>query len=505
MYYIKAISYRLFILFGLVALFSCENDDIPMMEEEAEPVPLTAGSANLSTYVALGNSLTAGFTDGALFIKAQQNSMPNLLAQKFALVGGGEFTQPLMADNIGGLLFGGVQIQGPRLYFNGSGPAPVSGTPTTEVTNVLSGPFNNLGIPGAKSYHLLANGYGNLSGVPIGQANPYFARMASNPNASIVEDAIAQNPTFFSLWIGSNDVLAYATSGGAGVNQTGNPDVTTYSSNDITDPGAFSVIYNLIADALTSNGAQGVLLNVPYVINIPFFTTIPYNPVPLDAPTASLVNGGYQPYNAGLLQALAAGLLTQEEVDRRTINFQEGQNPVVMIDEYLTNLTALGLPSYRQSTPEDRLPLTAASFIGTTVNNNPTLINGVTVPLEDQWVLSVDEENEVLEATDAFNAVISQVASAKGLPLIDANAVVQEISESGIVFDEFQGNGSLVFGQIFSLDGVHPTARGNAYVANEILKVIDANYGSNFEEAGELFMARDFTTFYPEIIPELGQ
>ena len=104
MYYIKAISYRLFILFGLVAMFSCENDDIPMMEEEAEPVPLTAGSANLSTYVALGNSLTAGFTDGALFIQAQQNSMPNLLSQKFALVGGGTFTQPLMADNVGGLL-----------------------------------------------------------------------------------------------------------------------------------------------------------------------------------------------------------------------------------------------------------------------------------------------------------------------------------------------------------------------------------------------------------------
>jgi lysophospholipase L1-like esterase len=495
--------YRLLFVSAVVIAFSCENDDIPMMEEDTQEVPLTAGSANLSNYVSLGNSLTAGFTDGALFALAQQNSFPNLMAGKFALAGGGQFTQPIMADNVGGLLLGGVQIQGPRLYFDGSGPAPVSGTPTTEVSNILTGPFNNLGVPGAKSFHLLANGYGNIAGVPVGAANPYFARMASSPNASIVEDAVAQNPTFFTLWIGSNDVLSYATSGGSGVNQAGNPDVTTYGGNDITDPGAFSVIYSNIVDALTSNGAQGVLLNIPYVINIPFFTTIPYNPVPLDAATAALVNGAYQPYNAGLLQALAAGLLTQEEVDRRTISFSEGQNSVVLIDEYLTDLTALGLPSYRQSTPEDRLPLTAASFVGTTVNNDPTLINGVTVPLEDRWVFSVDEEAEVLVATDAFNATIEQVAASKGLPLLDANAIVEQVFETGLQFDEFELNGSLVFGGIFSLDGIHPTARGNAFVANEVLKLIDATYGSNFEEAGQLLKARDFTTFYPEVLPDL--
>ena len=41
---------------------------------------------------------------------------------------------------------------------------------------------------------------------------------------------------------------------------------------------------------------------------------------------------------------------------------------------------------------------------------------------------------------------------------------------------------SLVTGGAFSLDGVHPTARGYALLANEFLKSIDATYGSNFEE-----------------------
>jgi len=50
-----------------------------------------------------------------------------MLAQQFALVGGGEFNIPYMNDNVGGLLLGGIQIQGPRLYFNGSGPVSVTG------------------------------------------------------------------------------------------------------------------------------------------------------------------------------------------------------------------------------------------------------------------------------------------------------------------------------------------------------------------------------------------
>ena len=47
-----------------------------------------------------------------------------------------------------------------------------------------------------------------LAGVPLGTANPYFARMASSPNATVLEDAVSQNPTFFTISVmGGNDVL----------------------------------------------------------------------------------------------------------------------------------------------------------------------------------------------------------------------------------------------------------------------------------------------------------
>ena len=90
-----------------------------------------------------------------------------------------------------------------------------------------------------------------LSGVPLELANPYYARMATSATATVLGDAMAQSPTFFTLSeIGGNDVLGYATSGGVGVDQsptttnpTGNLDPTTYGGNDITDPNSFCIKY----------------------------------------------------------------------------------------------------------------------------------------------------------------------------------------------------------------------------------------------------------------------
>ena len=45
------------------------------------------------------------------------------------------------------------QNLGERLYFDGAGPAAVSGNPTTEVTNIMPGPYNNMGVPGIKAIH----------------------------------------------------------------------------------------------------------------------------------------------------------------------------------------------------------------------------------------------------------------------------------------------------------------------------------------------------------------
>ena len=433
-----------------------------------------------------------------------------MLSQKFSLVGGGSFTQPLTNDNIGGLAAGGARIQNPRLVFGGAGPVgletligPV--TVTTDIAlNNPTGPFNNLGVPGAKSFHLLAPGYGNLANVSLGLANPYFVRMTgSTPNASVLELAVAQAPSFFTLWIGNNDVLGYATTGGDGTNP-----ITPVSGA----PGVgFDGSYGALIATLTAGGAQGVVANIPNVTDVPHFTTVPHNPVPLDAATAAAVNGAYAPYNGGLQAAFGAltgtGLFTQEELDARTISFAAGTNNAVVIeDETLTDLGAINpafaaLPKIRQATEADLIILPAASFIGTlAVPGNPLTVNGVAIPLADKWVLIPSEQAEIAIATEAFNQIIAAAASQAGLALVDANSLLNQLANGGITSGDFTLTSSLVTGSAFSLDGIHPTARGYALLANEFMKAIDVTYGSNFEASGNLLNVGDYPTNFSPIL-----
>ncbi len=70
-------------LLGLV-LTGCQPD----LENDINP---SKGTADFTTYIAVGNSLTAGVSDVGLTLEGQQNSFPALLAQQFRAVGGGDF------------------------------------------------------------------------------------------------------------------------------------------------------------------------------------------------------------------------------------------------------------------------------------------------------------------------------------------------------------------------------------------------------------------------------
>ncbi|PTM09785.1 MAG: G-D-S-L family lipolytic protein [Bacteroidetes bacterium] len=471
---------------------------------------LTAGTADFSTFVALGASFTAGYTDGALFIAGQENSFPNILAQQFANVGGGAFTQPLMNDNIGGLLFGGapsLDAQGnnrfaPRFYFDLDAGSPVRLTDasTTDIfVNNPTGPFNNMGVPGAKSFHLLFDGYGNPANLATATANPYFVRMASSPTATVLGDAMAQSPSFFTISeIAGNDVLGYALAGG---------DVTI---DQITPQAMFDGAFGALITTLTSNNAQGVVANIPYITSLPHFTTVPHNPIPLDAATAGFLNSvnAYGAYNAGIQGAFAylvsVSALSQEdanaEIAKRTITFAPGDgNAVVIFDESLTDLTGINvnLVSMRQATADDLIVLSASSFIGTeAVPGNPATVNGVGIPLADKWVLLPSEQLEIKMAIDAFNATIESAADSAGLAFVDTNALLQQLAGSGYASGDFVLTSNLVTGGAFSLDGVHSTSRGYALLANEFMKAIDATYGSNFEASGNLVDIGDYPTNY---------
>ena len=419
----------LFLSMTLIVFNSCDEDDEPIPYAE-QFVEVTSGSANFDNFVSIGASITAGFTDGALFYEGQKSSYPNIMAGVMSLsvdnTMPSNYTQPYMDDNIGGLLLGGNQIGGPRLFFNGAGPqslGDLGATPTTELMNSTPGPYSNMSVPGAQAIHMIAPGYGNLAGVAAGTANPYAVRVMSSPASSIIQDVLAQSPTFVSVWSGGNDALGYATSGGVGT---------------LTSSADFDFAFGSTMAALAQIPG-GVVSNIPDVTAIAYLNTIPYDAVPLDAATADMLNGGFAAYNGGLAVAQAFGLISADEVAARTIVYAAGQNAMLMEDEYLTDLSALGIPSWRQTTMNDKIVLPAIGLIGTAVGGNPTQINGVSVPLADNIVLSSNESAEAQARIIQFNATIETLTAQQGWALSDAYGILNQAIVQGIAFDDYVG------------------------------------------------------------------
>lgn len=490
-------NFKWLLLVSLTFVACNNSDEEIVVYNTSDGLAPTAGTANFSKFVSLGNSLTAGYSDNALFIDGQKVSYTNIMAQQFATVGGGEFKIPFMADNIGGFKINGVPYAGPRLASTGgTAPVPVSGTPSTEImTSIVSGgPYNNCGVPGAKSFHLLSPSYGSLAGISVGTANPYYVRFAPNGTTSVLAYAASQAPTFFSLWIGNNDVLGYATSGGD-------------NSNPITPSAGvagvgFDATYDALVNTLTSAGAKGVVANIPYVNTVPFFTYIATNPVPLNATQVAQLNPLFGAMNSMLA---AAG----QPARFQTLT-ASSSNPLLIADEMLAyDATALftaafqGAPfNYPAATAgflgalygkarhasnatatRDYILLTAGGTIGTTKPGYPATNStvGVTFPMEDKATLTYSEVALVKTATDAYNAKIKAVATAKGLAFVDTNALMTQIANGGISANGFTVTGAFITGGGFSTDGVHPSPRGYALIANKFIEAINTTYGSNLK------------------------
>jgi len=475
----------------------------------------SAGDADFTSYVALGNSLTAGYMDGTMYRSGQQNSFPNLLAQQFAVVGGGAFTQPSYADdvnNLGGIA--GVPGFGTRLVIDASQGRPenISGTSTITLAPQATA-YNNMGVPGAKSFHLVAPGYGNPAGLALGQANPYFVRHATSPTASVLGDAMTKNPTFFTNWIGANDVLSYATNGGAQAdgntpaadhNATGNLNPATYGGNDITNAGVFANVYTTIINTLTVNNAKGVVATIPSVTSIPYFTTVPFNPL---SPSALGGQANIDLLNAQLYGPLNAIFTATGEPNRVRLLSATSANPILITDVDAPNraaqITAALTPSLgaatatafgqifgraRQATAQDLIVLPASSVIGTVNAASPSPlinINGVSFPMANRWVLTTAEQARITTATTAYNNAIISIAASKNLAVANMNAILNQLvsglrADNGTLYTaNYFGNPSTEGQVLFSLDGVHPNARGYSVIANEIIKVINRHYNAN--------------------------
>jgi hypothetical protein len=270
--------------------------DAPAAPGQPGGAPVTAGTANFSNYVAVGNSLTAGFMDNALYLEGQQNSYPLILSQQMALAGGGAFVQPLMpaGDGFGG--FQGTRPVGrarfvvtqsnpptnPTVTFLDASTNPVTDpTWATFVSGANRAAMNNFGVPGIA----LANFNDNATAMASTNsgAAAFFQRFTIDATTPYITQAANRNATFFTFWLGNNDILGYATSG---------------ALTPSTPSATFGTIYGAAVNTMLAGSTtrRGVVANIPDVTSIPFFNTVPssgFPPAPtptFDATTANGIN-----------------------------------------------------------------------------------------------------------------------------------------------------------------------------------------------------------------------
>lgn len=449
-----------------------------------DDVVVEAGSADFTRYVAIGNSLTAGYADGTLYKSGQENSYPNMLAEQMKKVNSSlVFKQPLMPDDLGGFSFDPVGFPVKRILgystdctgSTGLGPILASGSPnSSNISNIGgSGPYQNMGVPGARVGHLLFSGLGDPAGLTSNPAtaNPWFVRFASIPSATIIEDAMKSDPTFFTLWIGNNDVLLHAVGGADDPNQP------------LTPLSAFSVQYSAAVDALTKNGAKGALANIPDITSIPFFTTVPWNALNVDVYTAENLTTIFSNVADAANKIYGGGLGEQYR-----IKFNTGNNGFLV----KTPVSASDPLGFRQLKEGEYILLTVnqnalkcqgyGSFNSTRFGGNPDSLLVAINPLDGKDVLDASEVSIIRSRTQEFNAHIKNVAASKSLAFVDMASYLASIKNNGFMYDGVNYTTQFVLGGSFSLDGVHLTPRGYAVTANYFISDINAHYGAKLPQ-----------------------
>ena len=478
---------------GSALLFSCD----PTIDT---PTPSLEGKIDASNFIAIGNSLTAGYASNGLYLEGQKVAYPVLMAQQMKLSGGGDFIAPLFSDDqkdgTGYLRLDGfltpttpiltsVPIDVDAIAGKSAFAFNASLNPDSIVLKPFAGTkINNWGVPGIRVADLKTPGYGF--------PNVFFGRMladAEKPTTSYQAKILAQNPTFFSCWLGNNDVLGYSTSGGAEL------------LAQITPEAAFAANYRELLQGLAnqSQKPKGVVANIPDVTSIPFFTTVgpgikatlpatvpAFYEFKFDSVLNKVLAIAANPISPGVTvldTAKGSPVLTSSIATLSGGTFQGDVFFTFTFAPYASGLGKSGGRVWRDiiRTLVKRFSLPAqmeaAIWAHSGLDTTKPFGFDRRNPVPDVYVLNSAETAKARAAVAAFNNTIKTTADELGLAFVDANSFMRGIT-AGAYYDAISTNSAFLSGGVFSLDGVHLTPRGNALAANEFIKAINAKYGT---------------------------
>lgn len=409
-----------------ILLNSCLKTDFDEYET-------STGSANFSKFVSVGDSYTQGLQDGGLHneLGQQENSFPAIIAKQM----GTPFVQPLVSGTGSGymhLAYRNEKIEVIKAYnirITDNDPEAINYDPSYTYWADTSIKYNNLAIGGLNVRNVVSSTFT--------QSFEFHVYLGSSAAGGLSWNGISGQPInsfgrFLNFGNISNriDYINHVKSSGATffTNWLGINDAMSWAKNggdslggssSQTSPLEFREKYDTILDAFQEMGAQGVCANIHDFTKSPLFTTV-----------------------------------TLEKV-KKDIWIKEGADTTVI----------------RKAVPEDLILLSASSLIakgdGLTEDN----------PLPHQQVLDKDEVLIARNHIQQLNAEIYASAAAHGYPVVDMYAFMEKLN-AGVTYDGIALTAVFIEGGAYSLDGLHTNSRGNALIANEFIRVINAHFSS---------------------------
>ena len=399
---------RVAALGAILGLGACEAKDTVF-----GPVAPADAAGIFASYVALGNSITAGYQSGGINDSTQRQSYARLLANQmgtqyhYASLQGRGCTPPIANTQTGALVG------------TGSTSTTCDLRAASSVTDVL----NNVAVPGARVLDPTS-----ASTVASNALTTFILGGKTQ-----VARALDARPTFATIWIGNNDVLV------AGLTGILVPQPALGQAGIISTQAQFQTSYDLMIKQLTDGapGLKGVLIGVAQVAYLP--------------------------------SMVSAALIASSAAAQGAINAATGKT--VTIHPNCTGSTALiDVPQLIPQIKSGAHP----AFI---VCDKATV--GFPFPVGDLFVLDPAEQATLSATISGYNTYIAGKAAAAGFAYYDPNILFAAKRASGEIpaFPNI-ASATATFGNLISLDGVHPSAAAHVIIANEIIAVINTKYGT---------------------------
>jgi lysophospholipase L1-like esterase len=404
----------------VAALAGCAKDP------ELILAPAPAGNASfMARYVAIGNSITAGFQSGGIAQSTQQAAYPALIARALGL--GASYSGPYLT---GGGCSPMTDPINAFLAATSSSPARTS-TVCARTLTTSAAFLNDVAVPGATS--------ANVTNQPGSAGNPLTTLILGGRTQT--EIASAEQATFLSIWIGNNDVLGAALAG---------------DTTRATPLATFQANYDKMLAALANTPAvqqhHGILIGVVDVTNVPSVFT-----------AQAIVNniGGFR-------TAIEQGFLGGHQ-------FQ------ILPNCTPTTTTGVSL-GYLLTVAQAAQRLPAGTPI-------PFACAPITLPgigtIGTDGILDPTEAAVLSKRVADYNAYIAGKANAMGWAYLDPNTLLAQLKTQQGQINPIPNLTSTTapFGLAISLDGIHPSSAAHVLIANAIIAAINAKYGTGIPTA----------------------